>query len=44
MPFAVAGSMVFCEWALDYGIALVIGVAFPYAAIVPMLGQSGMPI
>jgi len=44
LPFAVAGSMVFGEWTLDYILALVFGVTFQYAALSPMLGQTGLPI
>jgi hypothetical protein len=44
LPFVIAGSMVFCEWTLDYGLALLVGVIFQYAALSPMLGQSGLPI
>lgn len=40
-PFAVAASLVFGEWTLDYVIALLIGVTFQYAAISPMLQQTG---
>ena len=40
-PFAVAASLVFGEWTLDYLIALLIGVTFQYAAISPMLQQIG---
>lgn len=40
-PFAVAASLVFGEWTLDYLIALLIGVTFQYAAISPMLQQTG---
>jgi Domain of unknown function (DUF4396) len=40
-PFLVAGSLVFGEWTLDYLIALVIGVTFQYAALSPMLQQTG---
>jgi len=44
MPFAVLGSEVFGEWTLDYVLALAIGVTFQYAALEPMLGQTGLPI
>jgi hypothetical protein len=37
----VAGSLVFREWTLDYLIALLIGVTFQYAALSPMLQQTG---
>ncbi len=40
-PFAVAASLVFGEWTLDYLIALLIGVTFQYAALSPMLRQTG---
>ncbi len=40
-PFAVAASLVFGEWTLDYLIALLIGVTFQYAALSPMLQQTG---
>jgi uncharacterized protein DUF4396 len=43
-PFAVAGSLVFGEWTLDYILALLIGVTFQYAAISPMLHQTGARI
>jgi hypothetical protein len=43
-PFAVAGSLVFGEWTLDYIIALLIGVSFQYMAISPMLHQTGPAI
>jgi hypothetical protein len=43
-PFMVAGSMVFGEWTLDYILALAAGVTFQYAALSPMLGQTGLPI
>jgi len=43
-PFAVAGSLVFGEWTLDYLLALLIGVTFQYAAISPMLHQTGTSI
>jgi len=43
-PFALAGSLVFGEWTLDYLLALLVGVTFQYAAISPMLHQSGLPI
>jgi len=33
LPFAVAGSMVFGEWTLDYILALGAGVTFQYAAL-----------
>lgn len=44
MMFAVLGSVVFGEWTLDYILALIIGVIFQYAALSPMLGQSGLPV
>ena len=44
IPFAVAGSLVFGEWTLDYLLALLIGVTFQYAAISPMLHQTGARI
>jgi len=44
LPFMVAGSMVFGEWTLDYLLALATGVTFQYAALSPMLGQTGLPI
>ncbi len=44
LPFALAGSLVFGEWTLDYFLALLIGVAFQYAALSPMLGQTGLPV
>lgn len=44
LPFAVAGSKVFGEWPLDYGLALLVGVTFQYAALSPMLGQTGLPL
>jgi Domain of unknown function (DUF4396) len=40
-PFAIAASLVFGEWTLDYLIALLIGVTFQYAALSPMLQQTG---
>jgi len=40
-PFLVLGSLVFGEWALDYLLALLVGVTFQYAAISPMLQQTG---
>lgn len=43
-PFMVAGSMVFGEWTLDYILALATGVTFQYAALSPMLGQTGLPV
>ena len=43
-PFMVAGSMVFGEWTLDYVLALAFGVTFQYAALSPMLGQTGLPV
>ena len=44
VPFAVIGSMVFGEWTLDYALALLIGVAFQYAALAPMLNQHGLRV
>jgi hypothetical protein len=44
LPFVVAGSLVFGEWTLDYVLALLIGVTFQYAAVVPMLHQTGLPV
>lgn len=44
LPFAVAGSLVFGEWTLDYLLALLVGVTFQYAALSPMLGQTGLPV
>lgn len=41
VPFAVLGNKVFGEWTLDYVLALLIGVAFQYAALAPMLNQHG---
>ncbi len=41
LPFVVIGSKVFGEWTLDYVLALLIGVAFQYAALAPMLNQHG---
>ena len=41
LPFMAAGSMVFGEWTLDYILALAAGVTFQYAALSPMLGQTG---
>jgi hypothetical protein len=41
VPFAVLGNKVFGEWTLDYILALLIGVAFQYAALAPMLNQHG---
>ena len=43
-PFALAGSLVFGEWTLDYILALLVGVTFQYAAISPMLQQTGAGI
>jgi hypothetical protein len=43
-PFAVAGSLVFGEWTLDYILALLVGVTFQYAAISPMLHRTGARI
>jgi hypothetical protein len=44
LPFVVAGSLVFGEWTLDYILALIVGVAFQYAALSPMLGKTGLPV
>jgi len=44
LPFAVARSLVFGEWTLDYLLALLVGVTFQYAALSPMLGQTGLPV
>ncbi len=41
LPFVVLGSLVFGEWTLDYVLALLVGVAFQYAALAPMLNQHG---
>jgi hypothetical protein len=41
LPFVVLGSLVFGEWSLDYVLALLVGVAFQYAALAPMLNQRG---
>ncbi len=41
LPFVVFGSKVFGEWTLDYLLALLIGVAFQYAALAPMMGRHG---
>ena len=43
-PFVIASSLVFGEWTLDYVLALLIGVTFQYAAISPMLHQTGARI
>ena len=40
-PFLVLSSLVFGEWTLDYALALLVGVTFQYAAISPMLQQTG---
>jgi hypothetical protein len=40
-PFLVLSSLVFGEWMLDYALALLVGVTFQYAAISPMLQQTG---
>ena len=43
-PFLVLSSLVFGEWTLDYALALLVGVTFQYAAISPMLQQTGPSI
>lgn len=43
-PFTVFNSITLGDWTLAYIFALVIGVAFQYYAISPMLGQTGPKI
>lgn len=44
VTFTVLGSKVFGEWTVDYVLALLIGVAFQYAALAPMLKQHGLAV
>lgn len=41
MPFLLWGSPVFGEWALDYLLALAIGVTFQYGGLIGMVPQQG---
>jgi hypothetical protein len=41
VPFTLFGSLVYGEWTLDFILALIVGVTFQYAALSPMLHQTG---
>lgn len=41
MPFALFGSAVYGEWALDYGLALMTGVIFQHAGLAAMSSERG---
>lgn len=43
-PFTILKNLTFGDWTLAYIFALIIGVAFQYYAISPMLGQTGLKI
>jgi hypothetical protein len=40
IPFTIFGKKIFGAWALDYGFAFVLGIAFQYFTIKPMKGLS----
>jgi hypothetical protein len=44
MPFLLWGSPVFGEWALDYLLALAIGVSFQYGGLIGMVPQQGVAL
>ena len=43
-PFALFGSLMYGEWALDYVLALIIGVFFQYAGLAAMSRKRGLPL
>lgn len=43
-PFALFGSAVFGEWALEYILALILGVVFQYAGLASAVSQRGLPL
>lgn len=44
IPFTLFYQKIFGEWLFDYILALLTGIAFQYAAISPMLHQTGLKI
>lgn len=43
-PFALLGSAVFGEWAMEYILALILGVVFQYAGLASVFPQRGLPL
>lgn len=43
-PFALLGSAVFGEWAMEYALALILGVAFQYAGLASVFPERGLPL
>lgn len=44
LPFTLFGTMLYGEWALEYLLALIIGVFFQYAALASMTTKHGLPL